>query len=259
MATTRSYRNVKGKLPRQPEITDWSEDRIRSFLEFAAFFMKEGTLRNGGTGIVYDVTDDRIASAWENPDEHWQEFLNRLETKDTLATEKVKRLNAFRTRLMNFIRVVCSWLKKNPQAITIPIEQIMRSNPRFSWALDTFVLQETPTGMMLMPNDSPETTSDTAQNVNPLQSDSKLPQVRYQNSVAKVTALLEELVSSIDRNQIKSMSPDKKLGLVLKMIEVLGKNYKDAPGKTSVFNTLVVGKSGREDLERMLLEQVEPM
>lgn len=244
---------MEGVLPKKPEIGEWSEPRIRAFFEFAAFFMKQSPEK----GWVYDVSDESIAAAWENNQEYWLEFLHRLTPKKQEEL-KVKRLNAFRTRLMNFIRTVGAWLKANPHAVSPELEAIMRANPRFSWALDTFVEERTNLGeLIVMPNGMVESVDPTLGNQNPNQTNRSLPQVQFYNSIAKVTSLLNELVGSIDRVQMKALPTKDKLKLALYMIDTLGKNIKGQEGPKSVFNTLILNKGTREELEKSLIAYSE--
>lgn len=247
----RSFKRMEGVLPKKPEIGEWSEPRIRAFFQFADFFMKVGE-----KGIVYNVSDETIAAAWETNEEYWLEFLHRLTPKKQEEL-KAKRLNAFRTRLMNFIRTVGAWLKANPHAISPELELIMRANPRFSWALDTFVETEAGIGgMIVMPNGVMESVDPTLGNQNPNQTNRQLPVVQYQNSLAKAVSLLQELIGSIDRTQMKALPTKEKLKLALHMIDTLGKTMKDSPVQKSVFNTLILQKGGREELEKSMLEYV---
>jgi hypothetical protein len=251
-------KKFEGKLPKKPEIGEWSEPKLVAFFNFANYFMKEGETR-GKVGIVYDVSDERIANAWEIEEPYWQEFMTRLVSKGMDAQPKTQRLNAFRTRLMNFIRTVGAWVKANPHAVSIQMEQIMRANPRFSWALDAFQLERTEIGgVIVVPNTAPESVDPTLYNQNPNQTDSKLPAVQYHNAVAKMTSLLLEVVGSVDRTQLKGLPTEKKLKLALHMLDTLGKTMKDAPTPKSVFNTIVVNKGGREELEQTILEYANP-
>lgn len=249
----RSFKRLEGTLPKKAEIGEWSEPRIRAFFEFAQFFMKQSAEK----GWVYDVSDESIAAAWEVNQEYWLEFLHRLTPKKQEEL-KVRRLNAFRTRLMNFIRTVGAWLKANPHAVSPEMEALMRANPRFSWALDTFVHETSGIGeLMVMPNGAMESADPAQGNHNPTLTNRSLPEVQYYNSLAKLTSLMNELVMSIDRSQMKGLPTKDKLKLALVMADTLGKTMRGQAPAKSIFNTLILQKGGREDLEKSLIAYAE--
>lgn len=248
----RSHKRLEGILPKKVEIGSWTPAKLEAFFQFANFFMKQVDGK-----FVYDVSDENIATAYERTDEYWIEFLHRLAPKG-IEENKAKRLNAFRTRLMNFIRTVGAWLKANPHAIFPELETVMRENPRFSWAVDTFAMEESGIGDMIVVPANQETTDPTQANHNPHQTARQIPQIQYQNTLAKAVSLLSELVGSIDRAQLKGLPTEKKLRIALQMIDTLGKTMKDSPQAKSVFNTLILQKGGREDLEKSIMSYVTP-
>lgn len=250
------YKKIAGILPKKNEVGSWGEPKIIAALEFSRHFMKDGESRGKKT-LVYDVSDETIKAAWDSDREHWKEFMHRIEVVAKGEKPRAARLNAFRTRLMNFIRTVCAYLKSNPHAITPEIEGLMRGNDRFSWALDTFHVERSELGeLVVMPNDL-ETTDPSLYNANPNQTKTILPQARYQNAVAKAASILEALLDGIDIKQLAKMDMAKRLKMADDLIRTLGKAYGGNAPARSVFNTIVVNKSSREDLEKSLLGYVE--
>lgn len=240
----RKYQVIRDKLPRKNEIVDWSENKLVAFLQLVLFF---------SDGDNYAVTKEKVETFEKRAPEEpfWLEFnvrINRPTFKEGFTVQQ------FKMRLMTAIRVVLSWLKSNPHAITDEMRDMMDSTARLRWALDPFKAKGTAIGAEIVGVDNKEVTDPNRSNVQPATSNLTLPEVQYHNALLNVASILNNLTKGIKPQEIKKMSVESRIKLADSLIKTMGKVVGGQKPNTQVFKQLVIHNAGRQDLEDAMLE-----
>lgn len=250
MSTTgreHKFRVIKGVLPRKSEIIDWSEAKLISLLEFAQFFIE---------GDKFTVTREQISKFQERATETdwWMEFNVRIDHQTNRADFKTR---TFQMRLMTFIRTVLSYLKSNPHAISNEMREIMEKSARLSWALDPFKMVTTKMGAEIIKVDDRETTDPNVANVSPGQSGLTLPEVQYHNAILLMTSMLNDVLKSVKKDDIKKISASERIKIANALAQTLAKTFNSGKPNTLIFKQLNVNKAGKDDLERAFLDMAQ--
>lgn len=244
------YRLVKGELPKKREIVDWSEQKILSYLKFAEFFMELKEYK-GKMTHMYFVDKERWSKAEQFDDPFWGEFIARININGG-TYDSIKK------RLMMSTRTVLSWIKDNGYIVNDEMMSIMKDNDRFNWAVNTFIDKKTKVGAEVVTLNNKETTDPIRSNANPTLTDTSSPQVIYNKSTLKLAQLMNNLLAGVKQRDLQKIKdPRERIKMALALHSSLSKSLKVNPGVSKVFNTLVINKATREDLEKASLDYIQ--
>ena len=228
----------KGKIPRKIDVAEWREEKFLAFFEFLHLFLEE---KNGSYSYIVSSQNRSAAAFIDKP--FYKEFIQRLEIKDCNDTR-------FKKRITSFTRIVLLFLRESPYAITEDMKSIMEKNDRLSWALNAYKQITTEIGAeIVVPNDDDETDPNNQRAVAVTS-----PQVNYQQAILAMTSILRDLVKGVTPEEIKKMDIEKRLKIAIPMVQALGKAFNGPAINMSVFKQINVNTTGREDLEKTLLE-----
>lgn len=178
------------------------------------------------------------------PDHPFHEFLYRINffTFDKGATRK-----RFHFKLLNFMRVVLTYIQANPSMVTDAMRGVMVTTQKFEWALYQTKKVETAVGIeTVVPNVVVD--EKTATVITPATLDHQM-----QEATRSVLNMVKRLSSRpITEAELRAMSPKERITAVAKLIPIftVGRNLK--PGK-QVFKQINIHGAGREELEGALL------
>lgn len=241
------YRLVRGEGLRKRDVVDWSPSKILSFIQFADFFISKETDPH-----TFDVVMVKIEAAKERAkdEQFWDEFLTRIEQKDQTVVQ-------FRNKLMSMVRVVLSWLKTSPYAITDQMRAIMEPNQRLNWCLDSFKVVPTKIGGEVMVLNQDENTDPRLPNHTPDASNIKSPDVQYAQALINVTSILKDLTTGIKQADIKALGTADRIKLINSMLPNVARAIGGHRPNIKVFKQLVINQAGRDDLEKAFLDYAE--
>lgn len=234
---------MKGQLPKKPEIADWSEEKILSFIRFTLFFTEPAVVKGKDT-YKFVVDAKKWQQAVLNKDEeYWDEFCKRI-NKGSITLQKMK------LRMLMMVRTVLGWLKSNPYAITEEMENLMKDNPRTSWALRSYKTETTPMGTTLTLPDNTGTTESGSANNAPVST----PEVQYKQAVLRMTSILNSLTKGIKKDDIDMMSAKEKIQMAVSLSKALTSTFKSNSVNNNFFKQVVINTASREDLEAKMNE-----
>jgi hypothetical protein len=242
-------RDLAGVLPMKPEIADWSQAKIESYLRFARLFMEvsKDKKRSGSHTFAFD--ENRWQAAKENKEEeYWDEFRTRvLIPKVGIAEGRWQQ--KMKGRIMMMTRIVGSWLKSNPFAITEEMESLIKDNDRLEWIKNTFTVKDNEVGGTLVVPDTTEMVDEEK----PGEVSVSNPLVQYNQALLKMATVFNTLVKGIKVKDINEMDVKDKLKLAVPIAQALAKTFQGKAPQGNIFKTLIINKAGREDLEKAVL------
>ena len=240
-------KNLKGKLPTLREAADWHEQKYIQFLRFVNFFT---------VGESFKTTNDQIATAIQRAqeEEYWDEFLSRI---GMAPFEKNFTTKKFFYRLVSFIRVPLTHLKRNPHIITPVMWGLMKGNPRMKWATSSFKEVETEVGIKVVELNNREETNPGIANEDPELTDVKSPQVLYNSTLMKMSSLANRLIAGIKQEDITKMATINRIKLANSLVTTLSRSFAAYKPNTAIFNQINIHKGSREDLEKVMLEYAQ--
>lgn len=238
-------RLIKGELPKQAEIADWSDDKIVSLLHFVDHFTHSGAFK-----VTLDLRKAAEIQSTDNP--YWAEFLQRIDVPERLGgAANVK----FSRRFMTMARIVLGYLKKNPFAITEEMSKIMVANPRCHWALNAFKeeMSKIP-GVSTVQMNNREDMNPSLANQLPGATNVKTPQVQMQEVIMNMVSILHTLTKGISREDMKRMSAKEKIQLANSMVTTMTKVMAASRPGATIFKQINVNASSKEDLEKAIID-----
>lgn len=238
---------VRGKLPQKRDVQDWGNTKIMQFLKYVDFFTTDGK---------FDTSVSRVTEAQMRGEDEmfWDEFSERVNIvpgKDGGTSLR------FRLRLTTFARVVLSWIKNNPHAITEQMMELMDKNPRLNWAIKTFKMVTTDMGVQVVERDNDETTDPRQKNETPAMSNVNTPMVKFEQAKLSMLTLLQALSKSIPSSELKTMTTKDKIAAFDKLLNTATKVMGQTRPNSVVFQQINVNKSNREELEKSFLSYAE--
>ena len=237
------YLAVRGELPKKRDVSEWSEMKIVSYLDFVNHFIEKGVKKDKHgrkiETLIIKVTDTKRKSAEER--EEWKEFVERI---DKLTTRENETCMQFFYRLNAMSRCVIGFLKDNPWKITENMEKVMRDNPRLEWGLKNYRTETTKIGAEVVESDTFDNT--------PFPTRVKNPEKLYANSLLKLAGIAEDLLKNIKKSDIQRMSAGERIRLGLSVVTAVSKNLKEYTPNKQVFNQLNIYQDGRDKLEEAL-------
>lgn len=228
-------KSIKSAIPKKEDFSKWTPEKFLSFIVFNGIFVRtdeEGVVRD-------DVTREKVDLLSVTDDPFWAEFMKRILKKDI-------GLNTFRLRLKAFAQNCGSYLQENPTNITQDITDAVKSNPRWQWILTAYAEKRNAIGAgQIVP----------ANQSTPL-ADTKTPLAQYHQGLLEMATLFKKVVKGISQEEINKLSTKDRLRIANLLSHTLSKAV-TTQQNTKVFNTLVINKAGREDLEKSMLEYQE--
>lgn len=238
---------VKGELPRERDIVDWSEDKIVSLLHFIDHFTHNGQFK-----VNLDLR--RAAELQSSSNPHWEEFLERIDVTQRLGGPVDTK---FSRRFMTLARTVLSFLKKNPYAISAEMSRLMKANPRCHWALN--IVKEVPSllGPSTVQLDNNENLDPSFPNANRNLTDIKSPQIQFNEAIIKMTSILNALTKGIKASDLQKMGVADKIKLANTLINSLAKVHSAYKPNNISLNKININVESKDDLERAILDYAE--
>jgi hypothetical protein len=212
-------RRIRGNLPKKRDVVDWSQDKIRQFLKFIVFF-------TDGEGFI--LTKEKWDVAEKSDEKFWEEFMLRI---DCIPGQK-----KFATRFISQQRIVLTWIKENPHAITEDMYKLCLTSPRLSWAVSHFKTVTTELGVEVIERDLDERTNPNQLNAVP--QSNKTPQAIYEEGLLSMTTLFRQLARSVPSSEIKSMKPEQRVALTNQLAKTLRESFRKFKPNVAVFNNI---------------------
>lgn len=238
---------VRGKLPQKRDVQDWSNTKTLQFLKFVDAFTKDGK---------FDTSISQVATVQMRGEDEdwWDEFLERINI--TPGKDGGTSLR-FRLRLTTFARVVLSWIKNNPHAVTEQMMELMEKNPRLSWATKAFKMVTTEMGVQVVERDNDERTDAGIKNKTPDASNVSAPMVKFEQAKLSMLTLLQALSKSIPASELKTMTTKDKIAAFDRLMNTATKVLGQTRPNSVVFQQINVNKANREELEKSFLQYAE--
>lgn len=247
MATDK-FRSVRGEVPKKRDFIKWSPEKILALMQFSIFFMKMGKYQDKEQ-MVYDVSVEKLEIANVSQEPYWEEFMARLHKKGM-------RTNSFRLRLQPVIQGCGGFLRENPHFITDEMRELIKDNARWNWCLTAFEEGESKIGGTIVIHNPANTVIPGVKNAQSALTDTKTPLAQFHQGLLKMTSIFNNLLKGIPQADINEMSAEKRIKLANNLLHTLAKAV-TTQQNTKVFNTIVVNKAGRDDLEKSILEYSE--
>lgn len=235
---TDKHRHVRGKAVKKADIPAWPAEKIPAFIVFSMFFIKMGD-KDGTQRLVFSIDINRIEEAKTSELPYFGEFMARMYKKNM-------KLSEFRMKILNAIKSVTEYIQENPHVLTPQIEQLVTGNFYWERCLNAFSEEKNEAGGTNIVVGSETSTL----------AEMKTPLAQYHQGLLKMSSVFNSLLKGINQKDINEMSVDKRLRIANNLLHSLSKAV-TAQNNTKVFNTIVVNKGGREDLEKSILEYSE--
>jgi hypothetical protein len=238
---------VRGKLPQKRDIVDYGNTKILQFLKFVDFFTVDGK---------FDTSVSKVAEAQMRGEDEdfFDEFLERINI--TPGKDGGTSLR-FRLRLTTFARIVLSWIKNNPHAVTEEMMEIMEKNPRLSWASKAFKMVTTEMGVQVVERDNDERTDAGIKNKTPDASNVNTPMVKFEQAKLSMLTLLQALSKSIPASELKQMSVKDKIAAFDRLLNTATKVMGQSRPNSVIFQSININKANRDELEKSFLSYAE--
>lgn len=235
---------VKGELPQKRDVVDWGEQKLLQFVRFVDAWILDGSFK---------VTNDTIATmemrAPEEP--FWLEFMVRINVPTERSDFSSRK---FLNRLLALSRSPLSWLKANPYAVTPAMKEIMEKSDRMRWALEPMVMKDTEIGGETMEMNHGDTLDPGRSNANVNQTKVKSPLEMYHSALYNILSVALVLTKDIKPEDLKNMPVKDRLKLANDLLSGVTKGMTSNKPNSVIFQQINVNKSGREELEKSLLE-----
>lgn len=239
------YAAVQGTLPRQWDIARWNEEQFRQFFTLVNYFVV--TDKNGQS--VFRTPTEKIKEVEDlvlkAPPSFQTELLYRINLFSTQATENLSR--KFYYRLVAIVRTVGNYIRKHPGALSDENRKLIENNTRLNWMTRSYVTHRPKIGgAVVVPDTRDTTTFQTKAAMRP-----EDPQVKLMNSLVTLADIYETLVKSLTKKDLKALDTKDKFTAIKNLAFLFGNKVKP---NSQVFNQVNIYKTGREDLEKSLLE-----
>lgn len=222
------WKDVQGVLFTKKDIESWPTDKYLDFFRFFSFFIDDGVVK---------VTDEKRAEMekyFEIPHHPYHEFLWRINcfVLNPKATSKM-----FYNRLAASQRLIGMYLKENPSIISGEMRDVLSTNVKFQW---------------MLPEKQPGLPSTDLIDPANMPTDIQTTDITITNTLTKTAGVFNEIVDSIKRKDINSLSLKEKIS-ALKSLSFIFTQVRQMKPESKVFNNINIIKASREDLEKAVL------
>lgn len=229
MGVKNKHKHLVGVKLRKTDFAQWDEKRFMKWFEMVHFFAPKGK---------YDVTDVSIRAFQERCKEEqvWEEWMHRYEIAGDDFVPK-----RFVNQLSGITGTLGAYLQENPHAITNDMRSVMKANPYLTKYTEPYTIKELDNGMEVV------TTNQEGGKYT-------LPEIQYHKAMLKMSALANDLVSGITKDDIKKMAPAERIKLSNMLVTTMSRLQGGHRPNIQIFKQLVVNEAKREDLESALIE-----
>ena len=250
MSILNKYQAIQGEIPRQYDISNWTEKQFLLLFGMVKYLIV--TSKTGKDTITINNV------SWHAAEEKYLDGQHPFEEEMMYRIGHFTSDPAFHGRKCFFkfrtlITMVGNYLKKNPAAITEDMAVVINSTERLSWITKHYKEIQTKIGGTAVVPDTRNTTD--ASEILPTAAPKNL-EVRFLEAKLTLINTLEIMLGSINKKDLKDLPTKDKLTLGLKILDEL-QNASKSKNISTTFNKINVYQSGREDLERGLLEASE--
>ena len=223
------HKDIVGKRFKKTDFAQWSEAKFMKWFSLVHFFTVDNKL---------SVTDISIrafqARAKEEP--MWEEWMWRYE-----IAEDNFEVVTFLNRLITTNRILGAYLQENPHAITNDMKNVMEANSSLRKYTEPFAVKELESGAEVV-------------TTNMENGKYALPEVQYHKAILKMSAMANDLMTGITKDDIKKMSPGERIKLAKDLVLTMTKMQGGHRPNIQIFKQLVVQNAGKEDLEAAMIE-----
>jgi hypothetical protein len=227
------FKVVKGKNLTKVEVASWSSEKMISFLNFCSFFMKTKEGKE-----VWDINFVRVKAKEETADGDEVEYMARIDCPTWNPKFSPGR---FMFKINSSLRVLLGWLKNNPQFITKELEERLKMNSRFAWALQPFNVKESLMGIETVEPNDRSVALDT-------------PELQFNVGLLKLASIFQHLTKDIKATDLKNLRVETKLKYAMAIAPILARSLSVYKPNKMVFTQINVNSSKREDLEKAMME-----
>lgn len=223
------YKDVAGQTLRKNHLPQWDEQHFLEFFRLVHHFCPQGE---------WLFNDLAFKTFCQQSDSHplWEEWMWRFEINNEKA--KVKSISG---KIMAFIPSLGLFLQGNPHVISPRMREIMKANVKLAKYTEPFKIITNEIGAeIVVPN-----TDDGAMFT--------MPEVQYHNAILKLTALANALVADLTTVDMKKMSPDDRITLSLKIVNLMSRISGGQKPNIAVFKQLIINNAGRDELEKAMV------
>ena len=226
----KDFKKYSGVSLKKTDIANWTDAHFVAWFQLIHHFTIEKKL------TFNEVT---LQAFRQKAREHdlWNEWMHRAE-----AHVRDYDIGKIAGRVNNMNRVIGSYIQSNPHVITTQMKGMMEASPYLEKYAQPFTTEKTDIGASIVKPNTDELDKFT------------MPEIKYHEAMLKMSNIADELLSTITKKEIKTMSPKDRLTLANTLIQTMSKVQNGYKPNTQIFKQLVVHQAGREDLERALMD-----
>lgn len=223
------HKDIVGQSLRKNHLPQWDEQHFLEFFALIHHFAPKGEW------LWNDLAIKTFCQQAENRP-LWEEWMWRFEMK-----KEEPNLPSIRSRITGFVPLIGSYLQGNPHVITKRMREIMKANSILEKYTEPFKMVENEIGgMSIMPN------TDQGQVF-------ELPEIQYNKAILKMSAIANDLIEGITKDELKKMPFNERVELALKIMNFMSRANGGQKPNVAIFKQLIINQAGRDELEAAMV------
>lgn len=223
------HRDIVGQTIRKNHLPQWDELRFMEFFAMIHHFCPKGEWMWNPLAVKTFCQQAETRPIWE-------EWMWRFEMLK--ETTKIKSISG---KIMVLLPIIGTYLQSNPHNITVKMRERMKGHVKLAKYTEPFKVVQNELGAdLILPN------TDEGHELT-------LPEVQYHKAILKMSAIANDLIEGLTKDQLKKMSADDRIKLSLQIINTMSRVTGGQKPNLQIFKQLVVNNASREDLEKAMV------
>lgn len=231
MAKTKDFKKYAGVGLKKHDLENWTDAHFIAWFQLIHHFTINKKL------TFNEATLQAFRQKAREENDFWNEWMHRVK-----AHERDYEMSAISGRVLNMNRTIGSYLQNNPHLVTTQMKGMMEASAYLEKYAKPFTTEKTGIGAEVVKPNTDELDRFT------------MPEIKYHEAMLKMSNIADEMLQSISKKDIKSMTPKDRITLANTLLQTMSKVQNGYKPNTQVFKQLVVNQAGRQDLEAAMLE-----